>query len=141
MIMEKVVNYNFYKIIIQNFTFGNIHADGLEGFLGKSLPEILGMPNNCQDEDFCLEWGSAAKFTVAKTGDFCYDLRWSTNILQKFQDCFSLGSSTGNNVYWFGGPEEYYQRFPMNPEATRESVPYLPGGKITFYISNILFDF
>ena len=91
----------------------------------------MGIPNNCQEEDFCLEWGSAAKFTVAKTGDFCYDLRWTTNILQKFEDCFSLGSQ--NNVYWFGGPEEYYQRFPMNPEATRESVPYLPGGKIAIY--------
>ena len=116
-----------------------MYVVGLEGFLGKSLPEILGMPNNCQDGDFCLEWGSAAKFTVAKTGDFCYDLRWSTNILQKFQDCFSLG--TGNNVYWFGGPEEYYQRFPMNPGATRESVPYLPGGKIAiYYIFKYVFE-
>ena len=135
--MEKV-NYNYLysrNIFFKTLHSRIFHAVGLEGFLGKSLPEILGIPNNCQEEDFCLEWGSAAKFTVAKTGDFCYDLRWTTNILQKFQDCFSLGSQ--NNVYWFGGPEEYYQRFPMNPEATRESVPYLPGGKITIYIFRI----
>ena len=28
---------------------------------------------------------------------------------------------------WFGGPEEYYQRFPLESSAQRKLVPYLPG--------------
>ena len=36
--------------------------------------------------------------------------------------CLDIGDS-----YWFGGPEELVQHFPMRKENSRERVPYLPG--------------
>jgi hypothetical protein len=31
------------------------------------------------------------------------------------------------SAYWYGGPEELIQHFPMRPDNPRASVPYLPG--------------
>ena len=81
------------------------------------------MPNECQEKEACFEWGSVAKVSVEKYGEFCYDFKWTTKNLQNFKDCFFLRESD----HWFGGPEEYYQRFPINKKAKRNSVPYLPG--------------
>ena len=50
--------------------------------------------------------------------------------------------------YWYGGPEELLQHFPLRKENPRHSVPYLPGdmiqdkdqyfgGKIHYIVSHI----
>ncbi len=110
--------------MILNFT-GNL----LNGFLALDLPAVLGTAEDCSAENpdkVCRNWGSAAQFSVERTAENrCYDVSWSTRILRSHRDCFDIG--TESNTKWFGGPEEYYQHFPLNASFTRETVPYLPG--------------
>ena len=97
----------------------------LEATLGLKLPEVLGTPTECQDghaHETCYEWGSAAKFTISKFGDYCYDISWQSSSMKRLKDCF-----IHQNSRWFGGPEEYYQRQPIDRDFVRKSVPYLPG--------------
>ena len=100
----------------------------LEGTLGKSLPKGI-EPTECSDsnkEEICLNFGTAgdlARLSIRAFDDTCYDITWTTNVINGFKDCFVLNPQTK----WFGGPEEYYQHFPMDHSANRKSVPYLPG--------------
>lgn len=96
--------------------------------LGVALPPVLGQPVDCSDAnagDLCREWGSAARLSITPFFHACYDLTWTTNSLQAHMDCIDIDDGRGTK--WFGGPEEYYQHFPMNNSFTREKVPYLPG--------------
>ena len=101
----------------------------LSAHLGVDLPPELGEPTSCiNDTDahdvICWNWGKAAQFQVTKldTSDeeenSCYDIRWQNQkyvpsrgdaSLSSMTDCFLLEDDT----YWFVGPEEYYQHFPM----------------------------
>ena len=97
----------------------------LKGKLGQDLPisELDNSLEPCSDQDLCFEWGTVAKLSLNPTDENCADIQWESKILKSFTDCFDIEDDTK----WFGGPEEYYQRFPMDPNFPRESVPYLPG--------------
>lgn len=92
--------------------------------MGLKLPPILGQSTNCLEGDICKQWGSVASFSVKQIDSFCSEIKWTSDVVQEFQDCFAISKDT---TKWFGGPEEYYQHFPMDGNAVRESVPYLPG--------------
>ena len=95
----------------------------LDANLGLDLPSGLKDPTDCSETGFCKQWGSLAQLQVFADGEFCHDLEWTTSALKSLKDCIAIN----DEAQWFGGPEEYYQRFPMNKQAKRESVPYLPG--------------
>ena len=97
--------------------------------LGVDLPPELGDPTSCTDntEDgdiICWNWGKAAQFQVRESETSsqeeteCYDVIWQNQnhipyrgdaSLTSMTDCFLLEDDT----YWFVGPEEYHQHFPM----------------------------
>ena len=100
-----------------------------KGSLGKSLPvgtETIDC-NEPGKEDICLDFGHGdgglARLSIQALDDTCYAIAWTTNTLNGFRDCFDIDPETK----WFGGPEEYYQHFPLNNSNVRDSVPYLPG--------------
>ena len=59
---------------------------------------------------------------VTLPNEHCVQLSWKTEILSMVEDCIDIGDG-----YWYGGPEELNQHFPMSPQNSRERVPYLPG--------------
>ena len=101
----------------------------LSAHLGVDLPPEIGEPTSCIEETadndlVCLNWGQAAQFQVKEmkgpdgeeTG--CYNVQWQNQkyipyrkdaSLKSMTDCFLLEDGT----YWFVGPEEYHQHFPM----------------------------
>ena len=96
----------------------------LNGLLGQDLNlENLPDPVICSEDQTCLDFASLAKLTINSKDEVCHQVTWETNHLKSLKDCFNLD----NDHQWYGGPEEYYQRFPMNKEFQRDMVPYLPG--------------
>ena len=101
----------------------------LSSHLGIDLPPELGEPTSCKDETdeediICWNWGMAAQFQVTKLKiadedeSNCYEITWQNPehisyrgdaSLSSMTDCFLLEDET----YWFVGPEEYHQHFPM----------------------------
>ena len=99
-----------------------------EGTIGETLPNGK-EATDCSDankEEICLNFGTGgdlARLSIQAFDDTCYDITWTSDVLNGFKDCFDLNPETK----WFGGPEEYYQHFPLENSNVRESVPYLPG--------------
>lgn len=107
------------------FTLGSDETK-LAGQLGLNLSSVLGQPSKCSEGDICWRWGTAsdyvAELAVSQMGDSCYSIIWQTELLRGFKDCIEIG-----NAHWYVGPEEFYQHFPLDRSATRQSVAYLPG--------------
>ena len=101
----------------------------LSARLGVDLPPELGEPISCTDESdaediVCWKWGQAAQFQVkemrysSEDETECYDIQWQNQkyipyrgdtSLRSMTDCFLLEDET----FWFVGPEEYHQHFPL----------------------------
>lgn len=90
-----------------------------------NLPPELGQASVCAgDAALCWNWGTAAKLTVDKSSDeTCYKIKWETTGLTSNRDCVDIGSAP----FWFGGPEEYNQHFPLQTSNVRDEAAYVPG--------------
>ena len=91
-----------------------------KGTLGKNIPAGVEV-TDCNIGQACFQFGSLARLSVVELDDTCHELTWTSNYLNRFEDCFD------RDTEWFGGPEEYYQHFPLNNSFVREETAYLPG--------------
>lgn len=127
------------------YLFSTGDSISLRGQLGLQVPPELGEATTCSDSTLCWTWGNVAKLAISKSqgtifvivlrrggkesvyckilDDVCYDIMWTSTILKSFEDCFNLE----DEHYWFVGPEEYEQHFPIKADNQRRPVPYLPG--------------
>ena len=94
------------------------------GQMGLNLPPELGQASSCTDGAICWNWGATAKLIVDKSADdACYNVKWETRDLASNRDCVDISSAP----FWFGGPEEYYQHFPLQSSNSRDEAAYVPG--------------
>jgi len=99
-------------------------GSAMSGSLGASLPDSIGQPTFtvCDQGAFCFSWEDVADMKVKEVNEKCTEIEWRSNKLKEVEDCIDIGSD-----FWFGGPEEREQHFPMRPNNSRARVPYLPG--------------
>ena len=105
----------------------------MSGTLGANIPDSFKEPleDNLSATSTRFSWGSATSVKVSESNIAaqakCYEVAWDTpRELSVLEDCFDIE----DGVYWYGGPEEFTQHFPLRPGNSRGKLPYLPGDMI-----------